>query len=65
MKTTTRRTLPPNTGKRWTAEETRALCVAYDKGRTVEQLMKAHKRLKGAIVGRLRIGGRLPWPGTA
>ena len=58
------RRLPKNTGKPWPAEETQALCRAFDKGRTIEQLMKARRRLRGGVVARLRMGGRLPWPGA-
>ncbi|MBI4347027.1 MAG: hypothetical protein HY553_09245 [Elusimicrobia bacterium] len=65
MPTKPLRRLPKNTGKRWTAEETRALCRAYDRGRAIGQLMKDHRRLRGGIVARLRMSGRLPWPGAA
>lgn len=53
---------PPNTGKPWTAEETRGICEGFDHGRSIEQLMETHGRTRGAVITRLRIGGRLPWP---
>lgn len=59
------RRLPRNTGKRWTMEETQALHRSFDKGRTIEQLMKDHRRLRGGILARLRMSGRLPWPEAA
>lgn len=54
--------LPGNAGKPWDAEETLALCKAFEKGRTVPQLMAAHRRTRGAITARLRMSGLLPWP---
>lgn len=54
--------LPKNAGKPWDAEETRALCKAFEEGRTVPQLMAAHRRTRGAIIARLRMSGLLPWP---
>lgn len=54
--------LPAKAGSVWSAEETRALCESFEQGRTVPQLMAAHRRTRGAIVARLRMSGLMPWP---
>ena len=44
-------------GSRWTPEEEQRLAAAFDAGRTVEELARAHKRSRAAIEARLvRLG---------
>jgi hypothetical protein len=49
--------LPGNTGLRWTPEEEEQLAAAFDAGRSVTELARAHNRTRAAIEARLvRIG---------
>lgn len=50
---------PGNTGTRWTAEEEERLASAFDAGRTVDELARAHNRSRAAIEARLVRLGKL------
>ncbi|HSW12091.1 MAG TPA: hypothetical protein VLI06_04580 [Solimonas sp.] len=51
--------LPPSTGKPWTAEEDQALIEAFESGSTPKQLAAAHQRTNGAIQSRLMKLGKI------
>jgi hypothetical protein len=54
-----RRPVPPQTGSgsRWTGEEEQRLASAFDAGRTVDELARAHGRSRAGIEARLvRLG---------
>jgi hypothetical protein len=56
-----RRPAPPQSGSgsRWTAEEETRLTSAFDSGRTVDELARAHNRSRAAIEARLVTLGKL------
>jgi hypothetical protein len=56
-----RRPAPPQSGSgsRWTAEEESRLASAFDAGRTVDELARAHNRSRAAIEARLVTLGKL------
>ncbi|HJQ61539.1 MAG TPA: hypothetical protein VJ834_01665, partial [Burkholderiales bacterium] len=45
--------MPGNTGLRWTSEEEERLAAAFDAGRTVDELARAHNRTRAGIEARL------------
>ena len=49
----TRKSLPINAGKGWTAEENQALLIAFEQGISTKELAKGHQRTEGAIISRL------------
>lgn len=51
--------IPGNTGLRWTSEEEERLITAFDAGRTVDELARAHNRTRAGIEARLVKLGRL------
>ena len=54
-----RKSAPPQsgTGSRWSSEEEQRLAGAFDAGRTVDELARAHNRSRAAIEARLvRLG---------
>lgn len=51
--------MPGNTGLRWTSEEEERLIAAFDAGRTVEELARAHHRTRAGIEARLVKLGKL------
>lgn len=51
--------LPPATGKPWTAEEDQELIAAFESGSTPKQLAAAHQRTNGAVRSRLMKLGKL------
>ncbi|MGC4060961.1 MAG: hypothetical protein QM749_08970 [Aquabacterium sp.] len=50
---------PGNAGKSWTPAEDQQLAQAFDQGRQIAELAKAHQRTAGAIKSRLIRLGRL------
>ena len=54
-----RNSLPENAGKPWTFEEEDLLAEGFDKGHSVSELSKMHKRTRGAIISRLETIGRI------
>lgn len=51
--------MPGNTGLRWTPEEEERLVTAFDAGRTVDELARAHNRTRAGIEARLVKLGKL------
>ncbi|HEX6007718.1 MAG TPA: hypothetical protein VFY80_07130 [Burkholderiales bacterium] len=51
--------MPGNTGLRWTSEEEERLIAAFDAGRTVDELARAHNRTRAGIEARLVKLGKL------
>lgn len=51
--------MPGNTGLRWTTEEEARLVAAFDAGRTVDELARAHNRTRAGIEARLVKLGKL------
>ena len=51
--------MPGNTGLRWTPEEEERLAAAFDAGRTVDELARAHNRTRAGIEARLVKLGKL------
>ncbi|HET9662867.1 MAG TPA: hypothetical protein VFP00_01470 [Burkholderiales bacterium] len=51
--------VPGNTGLRWTPEEEERLAAAFDAGRTVDELARAHNRTRAGIEARLVKLGKL------
>lgn len=51
--------LPPSTGKPWTADEDQQLIAAFESGSTPKQLAAAHQRTNGAVRSRLMKLGKL------
>ena len=53
--------MPGNTGLRWTPEEEERLATAFDAGKTVDELARAHNRTRAGIEARLvKLGKRDP-----
>ena len=48
-----KKNLPANAGKPWSAEEDERLLTAYRKGNSRSEISRAHQRTKGSIVARL------------
>ena len=51
--------MPGNTGLRWTSEEEERLIAAFDAGRAVDELARAHNRTRAGIEARLVKLGKL------
>jgi hypothetical protein len=51
--------MPGNTGLRWTSEEEERLTAAFDAGKTVDELARAHNRTRAGIEARLVKLGKL------
>ncbi|HJQ63800.1 MAG TPA: hypothetical protein VJ834_13160 [Burkholderiales bacterium] len=51
--------MPGNTGLRWSPEEEERLAAAFDAGRTVDELARAHNRTRAGIEARLVKLGKL------
>jgi len=51
--------MPGNTGLRWSAEEEARLAAAFDAGKNVDELARAHNRTRAGIEARLVKLGRL------
>ncbi|HET7597240.1 MAG TPA: hypothetical protein VFK15_09935 [Burkholderiales bacterium] len=51
--------VPGNTGLRWTPDEEERLAAAFDAGRSVEELARAHNRTRAGIEARLVKLGKL------
>jgi hypothetical protein len=51
--------IPGNTGLRWTSEEEERLAAAFDAGKTVDELARAHHRTRAGIEARLVKLGKL------
>jgi len=51
--------MPGNTGLRWTTEEEARLIAAFDAGRPVDELARAHNRTRAGIEARLVKLGKL------
>lgn len=52
-----KRNLPESAGKPWDASEGELLCRRFDKGTSVAEMAREHKRTRGAIQARLvRLG---------
>ncbi len=56
------RPAPENAGRPWSQEEDSRLGLAYDSGKSVEELAQVHKRSKWAIESRLARMGKIPAP---
>jgi hypothetical protein len=48
-----RQSLPTNTGAPWAADEDSRLAAAFDEGKSLVDLARAHDRTRGAIQARL------------
>lgn len=60
-----KRSLPPNTGKQWSAEEERTLCRYFDLGNPVALIARDLGRTRGAVTARLeRLGRVAPDPSS-
>lgn len=59
------KTLPENAGKPWSAEEDNLLINRFDKGISIKELSKAHKRTEGAIKSKLVKLGKISLIETA
>jgi hypothetical protein len=51
--------MPGNTGLRWSAEEEELLAAAFDAGKNVDELARAHNRTRAGIEARLVKLGKL------
>jgi hypothetical protein len=51
--------MPGNTGLRWTSEEEERLAAAFDAGKSVDELARAHNRTRAGIEARLVKLGKL------
>jgi len=51
--------MPGNTGLRWTPEEEERLAAAFDAGKSVDELARAHNRTRAGIEARLVKLGKL------
>ncbi len=58
----TRKDLPPNTGKKWAQEEEQKLAVGFESGRSIEELAVVHQRTYGSIEARLAKIGKIELP---
>jgi hypothetical protein len=54
-----RKSLPERAGRSWDEAESDLLVQRFDKGATVEELAKEHKRTRGAIVSQLAKLGKV------
>jgi hypothetical protein len=59
------KTLPEHAGKPWSAEEDNLLINRFDKGISIKELSKVHKRTEGAIKSRLVKLGKISLIETA